>query len=369
MAEWKKNEAFYQRLALGVGALMLLFMGGCLGHVAASSVPAAILVAMALLFDFENGANDAANSIATVVSTGVLQPAQAVLWAATFNFLAAFISLHAVAITVGMGIIDPAIIDQWVLLAVLVGATLATHVATSLGMPISSTHALIGAMAGAAWAAVGPQGIQTRGLFFTFMFIFLAPMMGYLLAVIIGILTSWVFHRMRPGQVDGFFRKMQLFSSAMYSLGHGANDAQKTMGIVSLILYICVQKAAGKPQSIEPWIVFVCCAAMALGTLFGGWRVIHTTGYRLTRLRPFGGFCAELSAALTIFQASGQGIPISTTHTIIGSILGVGTLHRVSAVRWGLAITIIWAWVLTMPFAFAVSYATHFLIQMLRPLL
>jgi PiT family inorganic phosphate transporter len=304
-------------------------------------------VALALVFDFVNGMNDAANSIATVVGTRVLPPGLAVLWAAFFNFAAAFLFGVAVAKTIGKGIVDPAIVTQWVILAALVGAIVWSYACTHIGLPISVSHALIGGLAGTAIVKAGTAALNTAGLLKVSLFIVLSPLIGLILGFGLMVAMFWIFRRATPGRVDRLFRVGQLVSSAVFSLSHGANDAQKTMGIISALLF--ASGYLGNTFYVPLWVVFACYTAIALGTLAGGWQVVRTMGMRLTALKPVGGFCAETAAAISILGATAAGIPVSTTHTITGSIVGVGSTVRASAVRWGIAGRIVWAWVLTIP--------------------
>jgi PiT family inorganic phosphate transporter len=306
------------------------------------------LVALALLFDFMNGFHDAANSIATVVSTGVLKPYQAVAWAAFFNFVAVFVFHLKVAATVGKGIADPSVIDHYVIFGALVGAIVWNVVTWYYGLPSSSSHALIGGMIGATLAKAGPGPLLAPGIVKTAVFIVVSPVLGFLLGGLLMIAVSWIFFKSTPRRMDRWFRRLQLVSSALYSLGHGSNDAQKTMGIIWLLLIsagITTTQASMPPT----WVIVSCYVAISLGTLFGGWRIVKTMGQRITKLKPVGGFCAETGGAMTLFLASGFGIPVSTTHTITGSIIGVGSSQKLSAVRWGVAGSIVWAWVLTIP--------------------
>jgi inorganic phosphate transporter, PiT family len=318
------------------------------------------LILLALTFDFLNGFNDSANSIATVVSTRVLSPRHAVLWAAFFNFIAfLFLGLH-VANTIGKGIIDVAVIDPHLILATLVGACLWDIIAWYFGLPTSSSHALIGGMVGSALVKAGPSALVFKGIFKTVIFIFISPTVGLLLGLGIGIIVYRSFRKSTPLHVDHIFRKGQLFSAALFSLGHGGNDAQKTMGIISGLLFSA--GLLGDKFYIPFWVVISCQAAIALGTMFGGWRIVKTMGQKIAKLRPVDGFCAESGAAIALFVTTALGIPVSTTHTITGAIMGVGSLRRMSAVRWGVAGRIIWAWVLTIPCAATVSAITYLLI-------
>ena len=305
-----------------------------------------MLVIVALIFDFMNGFHDAANSIATVVSTGVLKPYQAVMWAAFFNFVAIMLFELKVAATVGKGIVDPAFIDNHVIFGALIGAISWNVITWYYGLPSSSSHALIGGMMGATIAKAGTGPLLAPGIIKTVSFIVVAPLLGMLLSGIIIVAVSWICRRRTQRQTDRWFRKLQLFSSAMYSLGHGGNDAQKTMGIIWLLL---MTANLATPQHLPVWVVVSCYVAIALGTLFGGWRIVKTMGQRITKLKPVGGFAAESGGAISLFLATNLGIPVSTTHTITGSIIGVGSAQRVRAVRWGVAGNIIAAWVLTIP--------------------
>ena len=307
------------------------------------------LIAVALFFDFLNGLHDAANSIATIVSTRVLRPQYAVLWAAFFNFIAfLFFGLH-VAETLGTGIIDPAIVTPRLIFAALMGAIVWNIVTWVFGIPSSSSHALVGGLVGAGLVRAGGDAIVWTGLLKTVGAIFMSPMTGFFLALLLVLVVSWIFVRQTPFAVDRTFRGLQFISASLYSLGHGGNDAQKTMGIIAVLLFS--QGYLGTEFSVPFWVVIACQSAMALGTLFGGWRIVHTMGSKITRLNPMQGFCAETGGALTLFAATWLGIPVSTTHTITGAIIGVGAARRVSAVRWGLASNIVIAWLITMPAA------------------
>ena len=315
------------------------------------------LIAVALAFDFLNGLHDAANSIATVVSTRVLRPQYAVLWAAFFNFIAfLFFGLH-VAETIGKGIVAAEIVDARVIFGALVGA-ISWNVATwIIGIPSSSSHALVGGLLGAGTAKAGSAAVVWAGVIKTASAIVLSPAIGLVLAMLLVLITSWGFRRFTPRAVDSTFRKLQLVSAAAYSLGHGGNDAQKTMGIIAVLLYSQGMLSGG--FHVPLWVVLACQAAMALGTLFGGWRIVHTMGSKITRLTPHQGFCAETGGAITLFAATWLGVPVSTTHTITGAIVGVGAARRASAVRWNVASTIVVAWVVTLPasaFVAAVAY-------------
>jgi PiT family inorganic phosphate transporter len=318
-----------------------------------------LLIALALAFDFLNGFHDSANSIATIVSTRVLTPRLAVIWAAAFNFIAfLFFGLH-VANTIGKGIIDIAIVDKGVIFATLIGACSWDVITWYLGLPTSSSHALIGGMIGAALVKVGTGALVWHGIIKTVVFIFVSPILGFVLGVTLGTIVYWMCRSATPHTVDHLFRKGQLLSAALYSLGHGGNDAQKTMGIIASLLF-----SAGVLTGefrVPFYVVLLCQAAIALGTMFGGWRIVKTMGQKVAKLKPVDGFAAESSAAMTLAISSGFGIPVSTTHTITGSIMGVGAMRRLSAVRWGVAYSIVWAWILTIPAAGAISAATYFL--------
>ena len=313
-----------------------------------------MLVVVALIFDFMNGFHDAANSIATVVSTGVLKPYQAVMWAAFFNFIAILIFELKVAATVGKGIVDPAFIDNHVIFGALIGAIAWNVITWYYGLPSSSSHALIGGMIGATVAKAGTGPLLAPGIIKTASFIVVAPMLGMLLSGSIIVGLSWLLRRRTQRQTDRWFRKLQLVSSAMYSIGHGSNDAQKTMGIIWLLL---MSAGLTTPDHLPNWVVVACYVAIAVGTLFGGWRIVKTMGQRITKLRPIGGFAAECGGAISLFMATTFGIPVSTTHTITGSIIGVGSAQRVKAVRWGVAGNIVAAWVVTIPASAAIAAA------------
>jgi inorganic phosphate transporter, PiT family len=313
-----------------------------------------LLVVLALVFDFLNGFHDAANSIATVVSTGVLRPYQAVIWAAFFNLVAIGIFELKVAATVGKGIISPEYIDAHLIFGALIGAIAWNLITWYYGIPSSSSHALIGGLIGAAMAKAGTAPLLAPGILKTVAFIVISPLLGLVLGALIMVGVSWIFFRSSPHRVDRFFRRAQLFSSALYSIGHGSNDAQKTMGIIWMLLI-----AAGKttPEHMPMWVIVSCYAAIAFGTLFGGWRIVKTMGQKITKLRPVGGFSAETGGAITLFTATLLGVPVSTTHTITGAIIGVGTALRASAVRWGVAGNIMVAWVVTLPAAAIIAAA------------
>ena len=307
-----------------------------------------VLVFMALAFDFMNGFHDAANSIATVVSTGVLRPAQAVVFAALFNFIAIFIFHLSVAATVGKGIVLPGVVDTHVVFGALAGAITWNIVTWYYGIPSSSSHALIGGIVGAVMAKSGASALVASGILRTVAFIFVSPLLGFLLGSLMMLLVAWLFRRVTPSRVDKWFRRLQLVSAGAYSLGHGGNDAQKTIGIIWMLL-MATGYASSTDTSPPSWTIVSCYIAIALGTMFGGWRIVKTMGQRITKLKPVGGFCAETGGAMTLFLATALGIPVSTTHTITGAIVGVGSTQRASAVRWGVAGNIIWAWVLTIP--------------------
>jgi len=307
----------------------------------------AFLIALALLFDFMNGFHDAANAIATVVSTGVLKPQTAVAMAAVFNVVAIFFFHLKVAATVGKGTIEPDIVDHYVVFGALVGAIFWNLVTWYYGIPSSSSHALIGGLVGAAVAKGGTGSLIAGGLYKTILFIVLSPLLGFVFGSIMMIVVSWLFVNSTPRRVDKWFRRLQLLSASMYSLGHGGNDAQKTIGIIWMLLI-----ASGYTNSSDPlpwWVIICCYSAIGLGTLFGGWRIVQTMGQKITKLKPVGGFCAETGGAITLFMASAIGVPVSTTHTITGAIVGVGSARKMSAVRWGVASNIVWAWILTIP--------------------
>ncbi|MGB8855858.1 MAG: inorganic phosphate transporter [Burkholderiales bacterium] len=324
-----------------------------------------LLVGLALIFDFLNGFHDAANSIATIVSTGVLKPQWAVAWAAFFNVVAIFVFKLNVAATIGKNIIDPSVIDQYVIFGALVGAIVWNVITWLYGIPSSSSHALIGGLIGAAVAKAGTSKLIASGILKTVSFILISPLLGFLFGAILMAATAWIFVRTTPRKVDKWFRRLQLVSASFYSLGHGGNDAQKTIGIIWMLLIF-----AGMSSSVDKappsWVIISCYAAIGLGTLFGGWRIVKTMGQKITKLKPVGGFCAETGGAITLFLATGLGIPVSTTHTITGAIVGVGAAQKLSAVRWGVAGNIVWAWVLTIPcsaFMAAIAWwlATHYL--------
>ena len=321
-----------------------------------------IIILVALTFDFLNGFHDAANSIATVVSTRVLSPQKAVLWAAFFNFVAAFVMGTAVAKTMGKGMIDLSVVTNEVILAGLIGAITWNLFTWYYGLPVSSSHALIGGYAGSAVAKAGTGAILISGWTKTLVFIVLAPLMGLFVGFLLMVAVSWTFRRWHPFKLDQLFRRLQLVSAGLYSLGHGGNDAQKTMGIITGLL---VSGGYLKTFDVPLWVILISHAAIALGTMFGGWRIVKTMGTKITKLQPMGGFCAETSGAITLFVATHLGIPVSTTHTITGAIIGVGATRRISAVKWGVAGRIVWAWVLTIPLSAAVSALSYFAIRAL----
>jgi PiT family inorganic phosphate transporter len=310
----------------------------------------ALLVVLALLFDFMNGFHDAANSIATVVSTGVLKPQQAVLFAAFFNVLAiAFFQLK-VAATIGKGIVEPGIVDHHVVFGALIGAIAWNAITWWWGIPSSSSHALIGGIAGAVVAKAGPSALVAAGIWKTVAFIIVSPLLGFLLGSLMMVLVAWICRRKSPLRIDRWFRRLQLVSAGLYSLGHGGNDAQKTIGLIWMLLIAAGMVSVGD-KAPPNWVIVSCYLAIGLGTMFGGWRIVQTMGQRITKLKPVGGFCAETGGAITLFLATALGIPVSTTHTITGAIVGVGSVQRASAVRWGVAGSIVWAWIFTIPAA------------------
>jgi PiT family inorganic phosphate transporter len=315
------------------------------------------LIAVALAFDFLNGLHDAANSIATIVSTRVLRPQYAVFWAGFFNFIAfMFFGLH-VAQTVGSGIVSPDLVDDQLIFGALMGAIAWNLITWALGIPSSSSHALVGGLVGAGVAKAGTGAIVWQGLSKTASAIVLSPLLGFVLALLLVLAVSWIFVRRTPAAVDRLFRTLQFVSASLYSLGHGGNDAQKTMGIIAVLLY--AHAGAGAKFEVPFWVVISCQVAMGLGTLFGGWRIVHTMGSKITRLTPMQGFCAETGGAITLFLATALGIPVSTTHTITGAIVGVGAARRVSAVRWNIAKNIVVAWVITMPMSALIAAAFY----------
>jgi PiT family inorganic phosphate transporter len=308
----------------------------------------AMLVVLAIAFDFMNGFHDAANSIATVVSTGVLKPHQAVAFAAFFNFVALFVFQLKVAATVGKGIVIPGAVDHYVVFGALVGAIAWNFITWWYGIPSSSSHALIGGIVGAVMAKSGADSLIAAGLWKTVAFILVSPLLGFTLASLLMVAVAWLFRHKRPQKIDSLFRRLQLVSAGLYSLGHGGNDAQKTIGIIWMLL-IATGYANAADKLPPSWVIWSCYIAIAMGTMFGGWRIVKTMGQKITKLRPVGGFCAETGGAITLFLASGLGIPVSTTHTITGAIVGVGSTRRASAVRWGVAGNIVWAWIFTIP--------------------
>lgn len=317
-----------------------------------------LLVAMALVFDFMNGFHDAANSIATVVSTGVLKPTQAVVFAAFFNFVAIFVFHLSVAATVGKGIVTPDIVDTHVVFGALAGAIAWNLITWYYGIPSSSSHALIGGIVGAVVAKAGTAPLVATGILKVVAFIFISPLLGFLFGSLLMVIVAWMFRRSRPSKVDKWFRRLQLVSAGAYSLGHGGNDAQKTIGIVWLLL-LATGYMSSSDTSPPLWVIVSCYAAIGMGTMFGGWRIVKTMGQKITKLKPVGGFCAETGGAITLFTATMLGVPVSTTHTITGAIVGVGSTQRMSAVRWGVAGNIVWAWILTIPasaFVAAIAY-------------
>ncbi len=321
-----------------------------------------MLVILAVAFDFMNGFHDAANSIATVVSTGVLKPQQAVLFAAFFNVLAIAVFQLSVAATVGKGIAEADVIGPHVVFGALVGAIVWNLVTWWYGIPSSSSHALIGGIVGAVIAKAGTSKLIGAGVFKTVAFIFVSPVMGFLLGSLMMVAVAWICRRTSPLKVDRWFRRLQLVSAGAYSLGHGGNDAQKTIGIIWMLLISAGYVGAGDKMP-PAWVIWVCYLAIGAGTMFGGWRIVKTMGQRITKLKPVGGFCAETGGAITLFIATGLGIPVSTTHTITGAIVGVGSVRNASAVRWGVAGNIVWAWIFTIPasaFMAAMAYWVSF---------
>jgi PiT family inorganic phosphate transporter len=334
------------------------------------------IIGVALIFDFINGFHDSANSIATVVSTRVLSPGVAVFWAAFFNFIAAFVVGTAVARTIGKGLIDVSVVDERVILGGLIGAVAWDLITWYLGLPSSSSHALLGGYGGAAIAKAGFHALVLKGWVMPMLFIVVSPVLGLTIAFALSVALSWLLRRARPGPVDRVFRRLQLVSAGLYSLSHGANDAQKTMGIIVGLLVATQAHFAGATGWLRPlylptadhiplWIILAAHTAIALGTAAGGWRIVRTMGTRITRLRPFGGFCAETAGGITVLLASSLGVPVSTTHTITGAIVGVGASQRISAVRWGVARRIVWAWVLTIPMSAAIAALSYLLLRSL----
>jgi PiT family inorganic phosphate transporter len=318
----------------------------------------ALLVILAVAFDFMNGFHDAANSIATVVSTGVLKPQRAVLFAAFFNVVAISIFQLKVAATIGKGIVEPGVVDQHVVFGALIGAIFWNVITWWYGIPSSSSHALIGGIVGAVIAKAGAGKLVGAGVMKTVAFIFVSPVLGFLLGGLMMVAVAWVCRRMSPLKVDRWFRRLQLVSAGLYSLGHGGNDAQKTIGIIWMLLISAGHATAGDKMP-PAWVIWACYLAIGAGTMFGGWRIVKTMGQRITKLKPVGGFCAETGGAITLFIATAMGVPVSTTHTITGAIVGVGAVRNASAVRWGIAGNIVWAWIFTIPaaaFVAAVAY-------------
>jgi len=320
----------------------------------------AMLVVLAIAFDFMNGFHDAANSIATVVSTGVLKPQNAVLFAAFFNVVAIAVFQLKVAATIGKGIAEAGVIDQHVVFGALIGAIFWNVVTWWYGIPSSSSHALIGGIVGAVIAKAGTGKLIGAGIFKTVAFIFVSPLLGFTLGGLMMVLVAWIFRRTPPLRVDKWFRRLQLVSAGLYSLGHGGNDAQKTIGIIWMLLIAAGYAGAGD-KSPPSWVIWACYLAIGAGTMFGGWRIVKTMGQRITKLKPVGGFCAETGGAITLFIATGLGIPVSTTHTITGAIVGVGAVRNASAVRWGIAGNIVWAWIFTIPAAAFVAAVAYWL--------
>ena len=319
-----------------------------------------LLVALALVFDFMNGFHDAANSIATVVSTGVLKPGQAVVFAAFFNLVAIGVFHLSVAATVGKGIAMPGVVDIHVVFGALIGAITWNVITWHYGIPSSSSHALIGGIVGAVMAKAGTGALLFSGIWRTVLFIFVSPVLGFLLGSLMMVVVAWIFRRSTPSRVDRWFRRLQLVSAGAYSLGHGGNDAQKTIGIIWMLL-IATGHASASDAAPPTWTIVCCYTAIALGTMFGGWRIVKTMGQKITKLKPVGGFCAETGGAITLFMATMLGIPVSTTHTITGAIVGVGSTQRASAVRWGVAGNIVWAWVLTIPASAVVAAVAYWI--------
>ena len=319
-----------------------------------------LLVFLALAFDFLNGFHDSANSIATVVSTGVLKPNQAVVFAAFFNLIAIVVFKLSVAATIGKGIVTLSVVDTNVVLGALTGACLWNLITWYYGIPSSSSHALIGGIVGAVMMKVGVSGLNSSGIMKTVAFIFVSPLVGFILGSLIVVLCSWIFRGSTPSKVDRWFRSLQLVSAGAYSLGHGGNDAQKTIGIIWMLL-LATGYASTQDTMPPMWVVVACYVAISMGTLFGGWRIVRTMGQKITKLKPFGGFCAETGGALTLFMATFLGVPVSTTHTITGAIVGVGSVQRASAVRWGVAGTIVWAWIFTIPASALIAALVYYL--------
>jgi len=324
---------------------------------------AILIILMDLVFDFYNGMNDAANSIATVVSTRVLTPTQAVLWAAFFNFTAAFVFGVSVANTIGKGIIEPSVVDNSVIFSALVGAIITSATATHLGYPISISHAIIGGLSGAAITKAGISSLISAGFIKVVIFIFVAPLLGFVISIFFSIITLWIVKDSQPRKVDTLFRELQLISAGLYSLSHGTNDAQKTMGIISIVLFT---NGFLDHFHVPFWVVILSHTVIALGTMIGGWKVIKTLGMRMTKLSPFSGFSAETSAGLTIIMASIFGIPVSTTHTITGAITGAGIIKGIGGVKWQVAKNILWAWILTIPLSSFFSFITFSVLRLIE---
>ena len=320
----------------------------------------AVLVLLAVAFDFMNGFHDAANSIATVVSTGVLKPQQAVLFAAFFNVVAIGIFQLKVASMIGKGIVEPGVVDHHVIFGALIGAITWNVITWWYGIPSSSSHALIGGIVGAVMAKAGAAKLIGAGIIKTVLFIFVSPLLGFLLGSLMMVLVAWTFRRTSPLRVDQWFRRLQLVSAGLYSLGHGGNDAQKTIGIIWMLL-VASGYLAAEAKAPPSWVIWACYIAIGMGTMFGGWRIVKTMGQRLTKLKPVGGFCAETGGAITLFIATAMGIPVSTTHTITGAIVGVGSVRNASTVRWALAGNIVWAWIFTIPASALVAGAFYWL--------
>ena len=337
-----------------------------MGAVEISFGVVALLVALAIAFDFMNGFHDAANSIATVVSTGVLKPQQAIVFAAFFNVVAIFIFHLSVAATIGKGIVVPGVVDHHVVFGALIGAIFWNLVTWWRGIPSSSSHALIGGIVGAVIAKAGASSLIASGVWKTVVFIFVSPVLGFLLGALLMVVVAHLFRRASPLKVDNLFRRLQLVSAGLYSLGHGGNDAQKTIGIIWMLLIAANYSPAN--SSMPPsWVIWCCYLAIGLGTMFGGWRIVKTMGQRITKLKPVGGFCAETGGAITLFLATALGIPVSTTHTITGAIVGVGSVRRAATVRWGLAGNIVWAWIFTIPASALVAAAFYAISLVLFP--
>jgi PiT family inorganic phosphate transporter len=318
----------------------------------------ALLVLLALAFDFMNGFHDAANSIATVVSTGVLKPQQAILFAAFFNVLALFIFQLKVAATIGKGIVLPGVVDHHIIFGALIGAVVWNLITWWYGIPSSSSHALIGGIVGAVMVKSGTGALIGAGIWRTVIFIFVSPALGFLLGSVMMVAVAWIFRKRPPLKIDNWFRRLQLVSAGLYSLGHGGNDAQKTIGIIWMLL-IATGYAAADSAMPPAWVIWLCYIAIGMGTMFGGWRIVRTMGQKITKLKPVGGFCAETGGAMTLFIATAMGVPVSTTHTITGAIVGVGATRRASSVRWGVASSIVWAWIFTIPAAALVAALSY----------